>query len=388
MSALDAFDGSSGVTWITSSSQPSVVAAAWGALREAMIKNRPEPFTRDEWAYLIHFLEPSELLSFVEAGFGRYTLSPNGRCTRFARGRDSVVVVLPNNVSLLGPLMIMVATLSAQRIWVKIGTRGADLVRPFLDFASAHAAPGLRHVLSRIEAERLDRDHSKVKQWLETADVRIAFGSDRAVSEIERSPHKPTSRFLGFGDMYSEAWLVDSVSDEVIDTLIKVFAIYGRAGCTSPRRVVILDGNSESLAIMKHRLVSRWPLVVRQDVPMHIASENVMQEQLCRSLGIEATLTHRNAALITTAPLNFSVPPALMTMVVCGATLFEAVSSLPDNIQTLGLSVASREAEVRSAVLTTSVRRVMPLDKMHHFGPVWDGNLLPQVFFDVVECAI
>ena len=387
MSELDAFEGPWGVTGVASAVRPSEVAAAWSGLREAMVRELPDAFTRDEWAYLIQFLERGALLGFVEAGFGRFLGARSGGFARLATGRREATLVLPNNVSLLGPLMLAVATLSAERVTVKIGSRGDDVVKPFLDFAAKHATPALNAVLARIDAQRLERDHPTLKGWLETADVRVAFGSDAAVKAVESSPHKPTSRFLGFGDMYSEAWLAGAVGDDVLDTLIKVFAIYGQAGCTSPRRVVLLDGTEAELQTLAGRLSARWPRVMRRQVPMHIASQNVMHAQLCRHAGVDVALTPGHGAVLVRAPLGAAVPPGPMTLVLSTAALGDAVRALPANVQTLGLAVGARAAEVVSAASRTKVRRVVPLGRMHYFGPVWDGNLLPAVFFDVMECA-
>jgi hypothetical protein len=387
MSELDAFEGPWGVTGVASAVRPSEVVAAWGALREAMVREVPEAFTRDEWAYLVQFLQRDSLLGFIEAGLGRFVGARGVGFTRLASGRREVALVLPNNVSLLGPLMLAVATLSAERVTVKIGSRGDDVVRPFLDFAARHATPALEVVLARVEAQRLERDHPTLSGWLRAADVRVAFGGDAAVQAVESRPHKPTSRFLGFGDMYSEAWLAGAVSDDVLDTLIKVFAIYGQAGCTSPRRVVLLDGTASELEALERRIAARWDQAVRRQAPMHVASQNVMYAQLCRHAGAAVSLTPGHGAVLARAPLELAVPAGPMTLVLSAAPLPDAVAALPANVQTLGLSVGGRAPEVVAAASRTGARRLVPLGRMHHFGPVWDGHLLPAVFFDFVECA-
>lgn len=387
MSELDTFEGPWGRTAVASQVQPSEVAQAWSALRPAMVRELPSAFTRDEWAYLIQFLERDALLAFVEAGLGRFVGRADGGSSRLATGRRTVAVVLPNNVSLLGPLVVAVATLSAQRVLVKAGSRGDEVVTPFLDFARRHGGPALQAVLSRIDARRLGRGDAVLSGWLAEADVRVAFGGDAAVAAVETSPHRPDSRFLGFGDMYSEAWLAGPVSDESLETLIKVFAIYGQAGCTSPRRVVLLDEAPESLESLSERLRALWPGVLRRPAPMHVASQNVMHAQWCRHAGARVSLVEGNAAVLARAPLGADVPPGPMTLVLSRARLDEAVAALPANVQTLGLSVGARAPEVLRAVSRTPVRRVVPLGRMHHFGPLWDGHLLPAVFFDFVECG-
>lgn len=385
--SFDAFEGPWGLTAIASTPRPSEVIAAWGALREAMVREVPETFTRDEWAYLIQFLEPGALTGFLEAGFGRYVGARASGFRRIATGRRVVTLVLPNNVSLLGPLMLAVATLSAERVQVKVGSRGDDVLQPFLEFARRRGNAALQAVLARVEAQRLERAHPTLTHWLETADVRVAFGSDAAVKAVEHSPHRPTSRFLGFGDMYSEAWLAGAIADDVLETLVKVFAIYGQAGCTSPRRVVLLDGTAADVAALAKRLEEKWARVMRRPAPMHVASQNVMHAQLCRHAGVQADLTQGNGAVLVQAPLKAAVPPGPMTLVLSAASLQDAVAALPANIQTLGLAVGEQAARVVAAASATAARRVVSLGRMHHFGPLWDGHLLPAVFFDLMECG-
>lgn len=384
---FDTFEGPWGLTAVTSSPRPSEVIAAWSALRGAMVRQLPAEFTRDEWAYLVQFLHEPALLGFLEAGLGRFAGARSGGFSRVARGRRGVTLVLPNNVSLLGPLMLAVATLSAEQVNVKVGSRGDDVLRPFLDFARQHGNPALQAVLSRVKAERLERESPVLGQWLEEADVRVAFGGDEAIRAVEQRAHRASSRFLGFGDMYSEAWLAGPVSDETVDTLIKVFAIYGQAGCTSPRRVVLLDGSQAELAALNATLAARWPTVMKRQVPMHIASQNVMHAQWCRHAGVEVSLVPGHGAVLVQAGLRTPVPPGPMTLVLSRASLPEAVQALPGNVQTVGLAVGARRDEVLASLGQTRARRVVPLGRMHHFAPVWDGHLLPAVFFDLMDCA-
>ena len=60
----------------------------------------------------------------------------------------------------------------------------------------------------------------------------------RSGEAVASLPHRTDSRIYIFSDRRSEAWIeLSAVNDTVVETLIKVFAIYGQAGCTSPSRV-------------------------------------------------------------------------------------------------------------------------------------------------------
>lgn len=348
--------------------EPHEIAEAWSELRGVMIRERPEEITRDEWAYLIQFLAAESLQGFIGEG----------------PGRERVTIVLPNNVSLLGPLVLVVATLGARVVHVKLGSRGDDVVSPFLAFARRHASPALADVLHEVERARLERDDPRLAAWLAGADVRIAFGSDAAVAAVAALPHRAGSRFLGFGDMYSEAW-VDAAAaedDAAVDTLIKVFAIYGQAGCTSPRRTVVIGGSAADAARWRERLAARWPEVTRAPVAMHLASQNLKHAQLARHAGADATLAPGHAAVLAIAPRALRVPAGPLTLVLSAATPDEAVAALPANIQTIGLAMTGpTEARVRAALAASAVKRIVALGRMHHFEPIWDGQSLPEAFF-------
>src|SRR5271154_6202311 len=91
----------------------------WSGLRSAMIRSRPDGFTRDEWAYLITFLDPAWLTRVFESHFGKPSPETDAEVVALMRPRGQVAVWLPNNVSLLGPLTLILASLSGNPIWMK-----------------------------------------------------------------------------------------------------------------------------------------------------------------------------------------------------------------------------------------------------------------------------
>ncbi len=98
-----------------------------------MLREVPEPFSRDEWAHLAASLGPAALRAPFAASFGGGA---------FARVRGHVAVWLPNNVSLLGPLTSILLSLTGAPVTFKVGTRGDDLMTPWLEFVRAHAPEG------------------------------------------------------------------------------------------------------------------------------------------------------------------------------------------------------------------------------------------------------
>jgi len=150
---LSFFESASGCTALALPFLERQIVAEWGALRGAMRRTVPTGFSRDEWAYLMAFLAPENLHApFVEA-FGQPV--EGGRPSRLVRPRGVVAVWLPNNVSLLGPLTLILLTLTGNRILLKAGSRSDDLTGAFLAFAREHlpACPLRSHLEQYVHLE-------------------------------------------------------------------------------------------------------------------------------------------------------------------------------------------------------------------------------------------
>src|ERR1044071_5041689 len=94
--------------------------AAWTRVQRAMIRTRPEAFTRDEWAYLIAFVDAERLRGGFDFGPGV-----------LPRPRGRVALWPPNNVSLLRQLTLILPTLTGNRVRVKAGSRAAEPASAF-----------------------------------------------------------------------------------------------------------------------------------------------------------------------------------------------------------------------------------------------------------------
>jgi len=367
-------------------SQPQVVAE-WGALRGAMRKTVPGEFRRDEWAYLMVFLAPENLHApFLEA-FGQPV---EGGCpSRLARPRGTVAVWLPNNVSLLGPLTLILLSLTGNRILLKGGSRSQDLTGAFLAFARQHlpAGPLRAHLEQQVHLEIFAHGDDRERQMVEQADVRIVFGSDAGAAAIHGSAQPLRGTGFSFIDRQSQAWIeAGAATDEVLANLIRVFAIYGQAGCTSPRRVVLLNGTRPQAEALRSRMLDLWPQVLRFKPPVHIASGNTMALQWAAALGWDAAAAVNRHAVVGIGDLTLETIDAPMFLPISPATLEEAVRQLPANIQTLGHAFLD-PADPRWLRLaaTTPIKRLVPIDRMHHFGPLWDGQRFWSQCFEEIE---
>lgn len=387
---LEFFESPFGTTAVALPHASSAIVEGWTSLRIAMRKTIPGAFTRDEWAYLMTFLSEGNLRApFVEA-FGQPVSS--NRATRLARPRGVVAVWLPNNVSLLGPLTLVLLSLTGNRILLKAGSRSQALTSKFLEFATAETRSKalLDQLTLRTRLEVFAHGDERESRMIENADVRIVFGSDEAAAAIHQGPHPISSTPFSFVNRQSQAWIeAGAETQETLKSLIRVFAIYGQMGCTSPRRVVLLNGSREQAAQLRDRLIELWPSVVRIRPPAHVASANTLALQWAAARDWDAAVTPDRGAVIGVGELALEAIDSPMFLPISPATLDEALRLLPENIQTIGHCLLDRDdpkwLRVASA---TKVKRLVPLGEMHHFGSVWDGYKFWSECFETVEVRL
>jgi hypothetical protein len=353
-----------------------------------MVRQVPELFTRDEWAYLTAFLDEANLRKPFLESFGEPMKGGQARPAALVRPRGLIGIWLPNNVSLLGPLTLILASFSGAPLWVKVGSSAADLTAAFVDYAVRNLPAGTLadYLRQRVRIERFDRQDPRNGQMAAEARVRVVFGSDAAVSAVHALPHPPGSVAISFGNHRSEAWVEkEALTDDRVMALIRVFAIYGQAGCTSPRRVVVLGGSNGDARALQQSLVRLWPKAVRADVPMHVAAANIMEFQLALAQGWQATRAPRNGGVLTAGRIGLPEPTGLMSLPVVSASIDEVIVSLPSNIQTIGHCVRHpHDPRWLELIARTPAKRFVPIEAMHHFGPVWDGGNYWRQFFEEV----
>ena len=353
--------------------------AQWDALRKRMARGVPDAFTRDEWAYLVTFLDRTNLCEPFAQTFGEP--APSGKVGALFRPRGPIAIWLPNNVSLLGPLTLILTSFAARPIRVKTGSRSNDLCAAFVDYALENLPPGelTDWLRADVKIERFARDDERNKTLAAEAAVRIVFGSDAAATGIHSLPHPVSSIGITFADHRSEAWVeMAALNDAKLSTFIRVFAIYGQAGCTSPRRVVVIDGTREDCTALRERMIGLW----REEVPMHVASQNILSAQLAAAAGWDAQMAPRHATVLGVGSFAQREMPGFMSLAIIPATAAEAAAALPENIQTVGHCLSHADAPGWLTLLSrTPVKRWVPIARMHHFGAVWDGvNFWRQLF--------
>ena len=388
---LHGFSGSDGAgVAVALPISPRLLIEDWTSLQASMVKILPESFTRDEWAYLISFLSQENLWRPFRESFGEENKSgavKAGASLYHPRGR--VGLWLPNNVSLLGPLTMILLSLTGQRMDIKVGSRSADLTSAFVEFVLSKLRPGPLATLlkTQLHCASFPRTDARNAEMAAACRVRIVFGGDEAAEAIDRLPHPAASVGYYFVDKRSEAWLdASALTDETLSTLIKVFTIYGRAGCTSPRRAVIFGADAKALSAIRARLLALWPKAWPRKLPMHIASENIMARQWAAALGWDAVTAPQHAATVGIGAPGLPEPDSLMFLPLVAGERDRVTKDLPANIQTVGHALGAKpDAAWLKAIAGTGIKRFVPIGQMHHFGPTWDGYEFWKGLFERVE---
>lgn len=349
----------------------------WSRVRKAMLKQAPpREFTRDEWAYLASFLEGENLRLPFHQTFGEHS-DEQGSPTLLVRPRGSVGLWLPNNVSLLGPLMLILVSLTGNRLRSKSGSRSTDLLGSFLEFARCKAQNGpLAVYLATVCHEVFSSDDPRNREMAERSSIRIVFGSDDAAAAIHALPNPVDSIQISFTDRRSEAWLeLNRCEDTTLRDLIKVFAVYGQAGCTSPSRAVLLNATRADAIKFREQLLTLWPAVIRRRPEMNTASDNVRAWQLARASGWDSVLVPGHRAVVSVGDYALPDFPSRMELRIVPATPEEARAHLPENVQTIGHVLRDPRSTYWLELLAeTNVARFVPLAKMHNFETMWDGH--------------
>ncbi len=359
-------------------------------MRQDMIRNKLKEFTRDEWAYLLSFLSTENLWKVFLNTFGS-RLSHNDSATYncIYKPRGIVTIWLPNNVSMLGPLSYIMALLSGCQVVLKIGSSGENLSTPFYEYLIMKLNSHLReYIKTHTQIVTVSRDSPMLNDISYKSDVRVFFGSDDSWKNVSALKKKDSCVDIPFLDHVSEAWIeVSQVTDNLLKTFLKVFNIYGQAGCTSPKKLVLIGGSSSDAKIIRQNIISLWDQkTIPKNITPHIASQNLLAHQRALALGYDSLIADQNSAVFAVGDENKKYFSSYFFLPIFTGSLDWAINQLPANIQTIGLaSPKDMELHMVGKLVNTNVKRVVGIDKMHHFGQFWDGYEYWRSFFECIE---
>ncbi len=362
----------------------------YDALTSAMSRTQPpDGFSRDEWGYLVSFLRGAALRAIFAEVFGAPVPVDDEAPRRLALPRQQIAVWLPNNVSLLGPLTVALCLLTGARVRAKSGSGAEDLTVRLRDFILGQdPGPNVTALWrDHLDADRFSRSDPRNRKWSETADARIFFGGNAAAQAVEALPHKPGTPFFAFADHSSIIWAeTEALTDQALTTIFRVFQIYGKIGCTSPQRVVLIEGDPKDTTHIAKRLKAIADNASQARPPVHIASDSFMAAQVARAKGWQSYRTETGGAVFLAGGAPGEPLPGLMSLAIDAMPLDAAAAALPANIQTVGHVASSERLAAWLPVLArTPTLRVVPARQMHHFGPFWDGQAFWQGLFRFID---
>ncbi len=282
-------------------------------------------------------------------------------------------------------------SLTGNELRIKAGSRADDLTRLFLDYASTHLRQGaLRdHLARNVTVEVFSRDDPRNAAWASSARTRIAFGSDAGVAAVQALPHPAGSLGFSFGHRVSQAWIEPAACDDrTLESLLRVFAVYGQAACTSPGRVVLLDADRAGAFALRDRMLALWKTIFPRSPETAVASAGILDHQWARAQGWDSRLAEGHGAAFAVGDADLETPAGQRILPLTAMTTAQALAQLPAHIQTVGYAVSSERArELPSRLAPRGVKRFVPIEAMHRFGPVWDGEDFWRQTFAVRETS-
>jgi len=377
MSELHWFDATTSRVVVQLPHSIEEILADWHVIRLRMIRQVHPDFTRSEWAYLIQFLDRDRLRSIFTGTFGNSSAA-TACADRLLAPRQRIALWLPNNVSLLGPLTLILLSLIGSDIRVKTGSRSRDLSASLFQWLGRECPAGkLRQwLLGSLEIESFNRTDKRNADMALWAGARIFFGGDSAARAIENLEHPIDSIGFYFSHKVSECWIdPESANEATAMNLAKVFWIYGQAGCTSPKRAFLMGGTQQQATAFAQLLGEVWTRAVPERQPRNVASETFMASQWASANGLNTMPLGQNSALAILCSPGTLPLEAHMTIAIQYGTPDQAVKTAPANLQTIGHAMVDTSNPARLAMLSsTNAVRFVPIASMHDFGPIWDGQ--------------
>jgi len=179
----------------------------------------------------------------------------------------------------------------------------------------------------------------------------------------------------GAGGAEQVLFRVQAAQQPALETLLRVFDVYGQSACTSPRRVVLPGARREEALRLRDRLAAIWTKAFPRPPETIVASTGLLDDQWARMEGWDSRLVRGHGAALAVGNAGMTPPAGQRILPLMPMTIPEALESVPANIQTVGHALSpERERELASRLAARGALRFVPVAEMHHFGPVWDGR--------------
>jgi hypothetical protein len=223
----------------------------------------------------------------------------------------------------------------------------------------------------------------------QVVDGAMIWGGEEAVLQIRGLPFPHWARVAVFGPrmsvaaMDAGAWGNPDQRDAWCLRIARDVWQFDQQACSSPQVLFLEKGNGEStaqfIAGLRQAFETENRAHPRQAMPAALTSAicQARASWLLKDTGHQAFFPQSpDWTLLLGSGSDIPQPTQGKTLTVLEVDdLFDPISKLDGNVQTLGLGIADPEKEKKLALLAgkKGVDRIVKLGRMHVFVPPWDG---------------
>ncbi len=297
------------------------------------------------------------------------------------------------NVPVLGFISLLMGILTKNANIIKQSSESDNLLPALLnqlsDLSDESDFNG-SDLIKSIAVIRYDHRNMEIGAFLSSqADIRIIWGNDESVKNIQILPAKSNTNDIVFPNRTSFIVIgEDSLIEDKIHGLTKRIAkdvsVFEQKACASPHTVFLMTNDDSKLRDFAVKLKNAMQSALRQfpKIPpsrkealaiLNLRAQYDMRYEAWFSEGTEFTILYDD--LIQLGP-----PIGNRTIYIRKLLDIEKLSEIiTPNVQTVGLSVDVNDFEFITSILAENgVHRITPIGNMTHFDLPWDGYLFPQ----------
>ena len=327
---------------------------------------------------------------WMEDGRARLKAYPVGMVGHWPAGNIEIQPLLSMTCALLGGNACLV------RIPNELREGSSQLIAKLIQSDSQGILTS-RICLLSFDHERLDL-HRAMAQSVDGA---MIWGGEEAVATIRSLPFPPWARLAVFGPrisvaaMDSASWSDPATRDALCRRIARDVWQFDQQACSSPQVLFLERKNDESARDFVQEL--RLAFEAENRAHPRETIEGALASAICQARAAWLLQNETNSAVFP-APPDWTIlvghgpeipqPTQGKTLTVLEVDdLLEALARVDGNVQTLGLAIADSEKEIAIASLAASrgIDRIVPLGRMHVFGPPWDGVDLVRIMVRMVR---
>jgi hypothetical protein len=304
------------------------------------------------------------------------------------------------NIEIQPLLSMTCALLGGNACLVRIPTELRDMIAQLI----AKLVQSDKQSLLTSRIRLLAFDHGRLdlhRAVAQSVDGAMIWGGEEAVSTIRSLPFPPWARLAVFGPRISVAamdaasWADAGTRESLCRRIARDVWQFDQQACSSPQVLFLEKKNGESTADFVQALRTAFEAENRAHPRESI--EGALTSAICQARAAWLLQNEANSAVFPATPdwtilvghgAEIPQPTQGKTLTVLEVDdLLEALARLDGNVQTLGLAIADpeRESAIASLAATRGIDRIVPLGRMHVFGPPWDGVDLIRIMVRMVR---